>query len=148
MRSVALAVAAVVGCVLTTGCGDSKAKHAAAINKVVQQDKAAHDQIAASIGVWDKIWGNPKKIALYAGILRNIDLSECPQDFQQAFLKHAYAWSNLATVAESTSGLTGFFRGLGGTDVAPEIQRAQREISDTWLEVDRIARTYGVNVNQ
>ena len=75
-------------------------------------------------------------------------MSECPEEFQAVYLKHAYAWNNMVTVAKSTTGLNGFLRGLGGTDVGPEIQRAQREISDTWLEVDKVARTYGVNVNE
>jgi hypothetical protein len=137
---------------LLVGCGNSSSvparpDPAVAIRQVVQQDKTAHDEIAATIGVWDKIWGNPKKIALYAQRLKQIDLNPCPQDFQDAFLKHAYAWGNLALLAENTTGLKGAMRGLGGIDVTPEVHRAQREVSDTWFEVDRIARRYQVNVN-
>lgn len=144
------------GCALTIGCGGSteqnslqdRAKQAAAITSIVKQDRAAHEQIVASIGVWDKIWGNPDKIAQYSTTLRNFDLSGCPQDFQDAFLKHAYAWGTFANVAESVAGIKGIVRGFNGADAEPEIQRAQKEITDTWLEVDQIARRYGVNVNQ
>jgi hypothetical protein len=141
-----LAVCLVAGCGKSSS-GPARPDPAAAIRQVVQQDKAAHDEIAATIGVWDRIWGNPKKIALYAQRLKQIDLSPCPQEFQDAFLKHAYAWGKLAVVADSASGLKGIMRGMGGVDVTPEVHRAQREVSDTWMEVDRIARRYQVNVN-
>ena len=121
-----------------------RAVFARAIDNVIQQDKAFSREIQSTIGTWEQIWGASEQVNLYAQFLRNLDLSQCPPDFRDAFLKHAYAWTKVATAVESASGVTGFMRGLGGVDTTAEVNSAQREVADTWYEVDRIARGYGV----
>lgn len=89
-----------------------------------------------------------------------IDLSDCPADFREAYVRHIGTWEGLEQqimmepqgIGETL--LHGFMRGLGGdlSGGGNEINDARRywlhQIQSTFTEVRAIASRYGVDPNK
>lgn len=100
--------------------------------------------------------------------MRRVDLSDCPQDFREAYSKHIHAWEEAAQVQQAKADLAkdedaaaaaGVLATLFGTDDTPWSdheaavqrvdqyqQKASEDIHSTWQEVEDVARKYGVQI--
>lgn len=98
-------------------------------------------------------------IATYASAVKNLDMSQCPSEFREAYLRHANAWQDMAAqLAKEPDGvvegvLQGFLNSLGG-EFDGGAARMQRErdsryqsIKSTWVEVEAIAVRHGARLN-
>jgi hypothetical protein len=140
---------------LTTACvvgflvGCSRAvPHAAPIEKVIAADIALQHAAERRMGLWEKYWDRSAIIGQYAGQIAALDLSECPADFQQAYLAHTQAWASFHRQLANNSGFNGFVKGLllpyRIGDVVLEGENEQKQIQSTWFAVERVAQKYGV----
>ena len=80
---------------------------------------------------------------------RKIDLTRCPSDFQQAYIKHIYSCSELPPLLEKYDGVggavTAVLEGLADKfEGDKEWKRITKSISDTSREVEVVALKYGV----
>lgn len=144
------------------GCGGNQSannktqadQHAAAIREVLAQDKKAGEKCTEEVN-GDRL----AAVRTYCLTLRRIDLRRCPPDFQEAFLKHRYAWEEVIPFLEKYDGFTGDLISLfeiGSaiisnqsltTDKDREFERIRKTISATYFEVERTALRYGVQVD-
>lgn len=144
---------------VSLGCGGSPApsctthpdRYAVAIQEVFGQDKAAGEKCKADVKV-ERL----AAVRAYSLALRRIDLRRCPPDFQEAFLKHRYAWEEVVPFLEKYEGFTGDLISLfelGSaiidkysltTDKDREFDRIRKTITATYFEVEKIALRYGV----
>lgn len=97
-------------------------------------------------------------VAGMAERMRSIDLSACPPEFREAYVRHAAAWRGMAGQLKSepdgvVEGLViGFLRGLGGQldGGASEMQAARnhhmRAIQSTWGDVEATAARHGAKL--
>gem|GEM_PF-3056837 len=143
--------------------GDSGASSAArqqarmrsAIESVMATDNQMFDRMNSSVSS-----GTPpaQAIASYAARLKSIDMSQCPPEFREAYLRHANAWQGLGMQIDKEpqsfieSVLYGFLNGLRG-EFDGGLGRLQREhdsrfeaVVTTWGEVEAIAVRYGARL--
>ena len=104
--------------------------------------------------------------------MRAIDSSRCPKDFQSAYLTHIHAWERALQLeqralefqksnSETTLFVESFVRGFLGdplgkmnevnavkSDFAREVQTVQKEIQQTFHEVEKVALKYGAKLPQ
>ena len=77
----------------------------------------------------------------YAGTMTDLDESQLPQDFQNAWREHVSAWSDYSEFLNNSAK-------AGATNVE-HFDRARNryddEISSTWYEVLRVGRAYGAD---
>jgi hypothetical protein len=143
-------------------CSHSRAAYAQVVNtnyseaieQVLKQDKRNFNKLKAetdSRGI--------DALQDYITAFENVDLRGCPPDFQDAFLRHAEAWSELLFVKRRVEAKYGGFWGgvnafLDGWNndfkdyenkFDQELQQATSEVRDTWHEVKLIALKYGAN---
>lgn len=145
-----LACAAGAGCrgaVSATPAGD---RYAAAITAVLAEDKAASDRCrAADDGE------KPGAVRDYVKAVHEIDLRGCPPEFQEAFLRHAYAWDEVIPFLDKYDGLIGaavtlfeygsaVSAGTLTTEKDRALERIRRGIALTYLDVERVALRHGV----
>ncbi len=103
----------------------------------------------------------------HAEAMRRVDLSGCPQDFRDAYLKHVHAWDEKVAVHQAKAELDdqagadltmGVLAGLFGSDATPigdhvqkeqELDRlddvADNDIEITWRNVQDVALQYGAH---
>ncbi|MBA4192779.1 MAG: hypothetical protein C0467_32850 [Planctomycetaceae bacterium] len=125
--------------------------YATPIRAALNQDRSAGEKFREAAKT-DKL----AAVRDYLQALRQIDLRACPVDFQEAFLKHRYAWEELLPFMEKYDGYTGdlvaFFE-LGSaiinnqsttTEGDREVARIRKAISASYFEVEKIALRYGV----
>ena len=113
-----------------------------------------------------------EKVNIIVERMRSINLSDCPEDFQDAYLRHIEAWSKaipLIEAAEEMNGsenllkniIIGFVGGYTGqfhlvadkimsdintcNDLKAAVQLVDAEIKNTFHEVLRIAQKYKVD---
>lgn len=125
--------------------------YTAAIHKVFEKDHKAGNIFKSEVKS-DRLAAARN----YTLALRRIDLRSCPTDFQEAFLKHRYAWDELALLLEKYDGFTGDLLALFelGSAIAnerslttegdKEYDRVRRAIAASYFEVEKIALRYGV----
>lgn len=104
----------------------------------------------------------------HVNAMRNVDLSDCPEDFRTAYSHHIHAWEEAAVVQqaktkldneEDGAALGGLLAAMFGSDDTPwaDHQQAEQEVSQlsrkangdihsTWHEVEDAARKYGVQM--
>jgi uncharacterized protein YceK len=156
-RLLAVASVAFVALAALSGCGSAtsdstssvqakRQRYADAITAVLARDKQLSDWAVTEI---EKGANAPAVLQLCVDEMRKIDLTGCPAEFQQAYLKHVYAWSEVPPLMRKYEGVRGFFtallEGAAGTyDGDAEAKRIQKGIRDTLLEVETIALRYGV----
>jgi hypothetical protein len=129
-------------------------RHATVIKAVFDLDRAAGERFKTDVKA-DRV----AAARAYTQTLRGIDLRSCPADFQEAFLKHRYAWGELVPYLEKYSGFTGdlivLFE-LGSaivtrtsltTEGDREFDRIRRGITQTYYEVEKVALRYGVQAD-
>jgi hypothetical protein len=160
-----LAKAALLSLVIlsSVGCKDSKTASQtkqedhfpAAIREVLAKDQAASTRFRR-----EEKDDRLDAVRRYCQALRRIDLRQCPNDFQEAFLKHIYAWEELVPLLEKFDGLTGDLMSLfevGSSVVTKqslttegdrEFARVRQAISATYFEVEKAALRYGVQAGQ
>lgn len=86
----------------------------------------------------------------YAAALRKTDTSDCPRDFQFAWLEYVHAWERLAHYGPIDRGFD-LSMTVAGVKGAPEVvpgvaRRAElRNTDEPWFKVERIALAYGVS---
>ena len=121
-----------------------KEQHAASIREVLRLDKQYAGQ-ADQDARRDRVLATRTLVRN----MQNIDLLKCPTEFQDAYLKHCYAWADLVPLVEKYDGFSGslmaFVEGLSGQykgDI--ELARIRKNIADTVYEVERISLRYGV----
>ena len=122
-----------------------RAKTMSAIRTALLADIALNKEIFGGRSTADC---DAKTIHAYAQGLREIDMSDCPRDFQLAYLDHLHAWESLARTRGSVD-LVGFVIKSLVTKSLPNIpdeQPIHDEIARTWDEVERIALSYGVRM--
>ena len=135
--------------------GCSRSSYKSAITSVLEQDKRASEGITS--------------YAEYVVNQNKINLSDCPDDFKKAYLKHKNAWMGRADVEKELllfkkmyvsdeAKLEAFLRGsaydygmLGEVKEAAERikaheNQADKEVRDTFIEVLNIAVDYGVDI--
>lgn len=81
----------------------------------------------------------------YAAAVSEIDVTQCPSEFRQAFLRHREAWQIATQVIRKYGSLD-----KAEKDGTPDEKRllngkSEQSIEATWLEVQRIADKYGAN---
>lgn len=138
----------------------NKARYKQAIETVLEQDKKAARGVERSAST---LWVIPQR-------MRNIDLSECPEDFRTAYRKHIEAWDKTvplcrriedfsgwgnklkAFLAGLAAGLTGrhelvasnFLENLSENEsIKQEARKIEDEIKTTWITVVEVANSYG-----
>lgn len=106
----------------------------------------------------------------HTAAMRQVDLTDCPQDFRVAYMNHIHAWDEKVTVnqakvkldnEEDGAAVAGLLAGLFGSNATPwsdhvraeqEVQRldavASSDITSTWQQVELIASKYGAQVPQ
>ena len=135
------------------GCSRSSSK--IAIISVLEQDRKANDGTTS--------------VAEYVANQNKIDLSDCPNDFKKAYIKHLNAWREMASVEQEVlllkkmyvsdeAQVEAFVRGINYdygmlTEVRESLERvkahesqAKKEIRDTFGIVLDIASDYGVDI--
>ena len=152
---IAVAVFVVV-ITLSRGLGaPSDAQAAAAIKKVIAADSSAYADVTSVAEVLEN--------------MKAIDLSECPDDFADAYRAHIAAWEAMAQL-EKDALVWGEAYGISGeltstfmrNDVydfdsvgeasperdrlADENQRITKDVISTFKQVEKIARSYGVDL--
>lgn len=103
------------------------------------------------MGVVETLWSPSSAIKRYVDGLRAIDKSECPEDFQEAYLQHIHAWQRFQIEKANNEGLTAFLKGyFGDRDSFMQSlhadETAQKEIAETWFQVERIALKHGASL--
>jgi len=128
-----------------TGCSDPSAE---AIRAVIAEDARLGEQCRQGMKL------DPKDaVSTYVKAMSLIDITRCPDDFNRAFLRHRNAWSELLPLLTKYEGfwggVTAFMEGFGGDAHYGEekLERINREIKASWLEVELIASRYGVSAN-
>ena len=148
---VVVAILVVLG---TAGCNGQ----ARAIENVLQADKGTSP--------------NAKSIGEVVTRMRAIDGSKCPKEFQSAYLTHIHAWERGAqwerratefhkNSAEPSQFVESFVRGFLGdplgkmnevnaarTEFEREAQAIQKEIQQTFQDVEKVALKYGAKLPQ
>jgi hypothetical protein len=149
-------------CLLSIGCSKSvptgkstpdsdraatdKERHATAISVVLAKDKQLGERAKDEI----KKGSNASTvIQLCVDEMRKINLIQCPPEFQEAYLKHVYAWAELPSLVQRYEGISGtllaFLEGaVGKYEGDAEAKRIQKGIRETFLAVETIALRYGV----
>jgi hypothetical protein len=101
--------------------------------------------------------GDVYAVARYAQTLQTLDLRGCPPEFQEAYLRHANAWTTYANILVENKDryngdlgfVTAIVEGLANTyPVQQELSYANSVIAETWIQVKMAALQYNVNVGQ
>ncbi|MCE9555424.1 MAG: hypothetical protein K8T91_18900 [Planctomycetes bacterium] len=128
------------------GCGKSKPNYAGAIEEVLKQDRIN----AATFNRDRKTNGDTIAVKRYAAAMESVDLRSCPESFQQAFLRHKFAWQKQAQLLEKYDNVLGTIEavlGLGTSDgVVAQQQEISKEIEKSWQECQKIAVHYGARL--
>ncbi len=145
-------VAILAGCSRSTPTPSTQPdRHAEAIKQAFDQDRIAGNKFKQDVKV-DRL----AAARAYVQALRGVDLRSCPHDFQEAFLKHRYAWDELVPHLEKYAGFSGDLLALlefGSaviakrsltTDGELEFERIRKGITSTYFEVEKTALRYGV----
>ena len=145
-RSVVIFMGGLVLAITGSGCNDGAKQQATAIKQVLAKDKQISDWMEAEV---KKGTHAPTVVRMAVGRMRKIDLTRCPSGFQQAYLKHVYAWSEMPPLLEKYDGVGGFFTSFleGLTDRYDgdkEAKRIQKSIRETFLDVETVSLKYGV----
>jgi hypothetical protein len=129
---------------LLAGCGESnRERQEKAVGRVIAADRKL------ALSVKDQSGMGSTKLTGYVVALRNIDFSNCPEDFTQAYRCHIDAWDNYAKWLHDNEGATYLWKRLFTTrasTIENEDIRQQGEVKRTWKEVQRISRSYGIEV--
>lgn len=146
-------LALVCGCNKEVPVQSQKARYAAAIREVFAQDNAASKKCKQAVKT-----NRLEALRAYVQALRQIDLRSCPADFQEAFLKHRYAWDEIIPYLEKYSGFAGDVLGLFEFGVAvimdrslttegdKEFVRIRKAIASAYFDVEKVGLKYEVQV--
>lgn len=133
-----------------------QARMRSAMESVLAQDKELNIRIKSHISSGSK---PADAIATYASALKSLDMSQCPTEFREAYLRHANAWRDFALqLGKEPQGgvdavLQGFINGLSGEfdGGAGRLQRARdsrmEAVSSTWGEVEAITVRHGARLS-
>jgi hypothetical protein len=133
-----------------------KRTQAAAIERVLQQDKALAPQAA----VYMKKGASPANtVDWLVTQMRNIDMSGCPGEFRAAYLRHCDAWRAMANQLRSEEGsvgeqiLLGAFNCLtrgeidgGAGRISAAHDQCSEAIAATFADVEAVAAQYEANL--
>jgi len=117
--------------------------------------RSIRSALLADVSLNKKIFGgrsiancDAKTIQTYAQGLRDIDMVDCPRDFQVAYLDHVHAWESLARSRGSVDPVGAVIKFLVTKSLpsSPDEQPIHDEITRTWDKVERIALSYGVRM--
>jgi hypothetical protein len=119
------------------------------IRNVLNTDHAINVAASQQASLSDVAWDQSKMVGGIVLCMRQINLSGCPDDFREAYLRHIDAWAEYQNVAESYGGWTGFIKGFvtAGASIIPAYQEgssAQQKIRATWNDVLASAQRHGV----
>lgn len=106
----------------------------------------------------------------HVAAMRQVDISDCPQEFRTAYMNHIHAWDEAAAVAqakakldhdEDAAAFAGALASLFNSDATPwsdhlraeqEAERltavASKDIASTWQEIENLAGKYGARLPQ
>ena len=111
-------------------------QYEAAVEQTVGQnpDRIADSQVAG-------------KFKTISSKLSQIDLSDCPDDFQRAFRKHATEWARLGSAISrvQASNSSSF---SGNHSASMDQTKAQFELQHTWDRVKSIANQHGLEIRE
>jgi hypothetical protein len=143
---------AVLGLLFVRACSSSNPKLAPPhvpnfVGEVISADKEAYTRFKASLTWKDKYWDATPKVREYANAMHRIPTNGCPEDFREAYGRHVYAVHQLADTLAGASGINGAVRAWEGGRPGTAVFEANKKVLDTWEQVDRIARKYGVQVD-
>ena len=119
------------------------------IRAVLLTDRTVGQAVARQAGLADIAWDQSQMVGKIVEGMRQIDLSGCPDDFREAYLRHIDAWAGYQNVAESYGGWTGFIKGfftMGAVAIPAytESSAAQRRVKSTFDDVLASAQRHGV----
>lgn len=141
--------------ILSSGCGSIQdAMYKDAIEKALHEDALTGKQPTAE----------------HVAAMRNVDMSNCPPDFREAYMKHIHAWEQEAAVYEAKmkldndedgAAVAGVLATLFDSDATPWSDHVQAEqkikslaasaseqVSSTWRDIETIASRYGAKAPQ
>lgn len=133
-----------------------QARMRSAMESVLAKDTELSKRIKSHISSGSK---PADAIATYASALKSLDMSQCPTEFREAYLRHANAWRDFALqVGKEPQGfadgvLQGFLNSLSGEfdGGAGRLQKARdnrmEAVSSTWGEVEAIAVRHGARLS-
>jgi hypothetical protein len=150
---VALALIACVPVALLAGCDSiQNAIYKSAIEKAIHEDA---------------LTGHEPTID-HVNAMRQVDLSDCPPEFREAYSHHIHAWEEAAQVQlakakldndEDSAAVAGILASVFDADATPwsdHVQAVNRvnqlqaqahdDIQSTWQGVEDVARKYGVQI--
>jgi len=122
-----------------------RASVAKSIRDVLNTDRAMYHEVFAEA---HDATPSAETVLAYTQGLREIDMSDCPTDFQLAYLDHIHAWESLARARSSVIKNVIFSLLTGTIPNISDEQPIREEIAKTWNEVERIALSYGVEVQK
>ncbi len=152
-RHLAVILMAGLPMLVATGCSVAQdALYKSAIEKALHED--------ALIG--------KDPTAGHTAAMRQVDMSDCPQEFRVAYMNHIHAWDEAAAVGQAKTKLDneedgaavgGILASLFGADATPwsdhvraqeEVQRlagvAAGDIKSTWQQIEVLAAKYGAQM--
>jgi hypothetical protein len=120
-----------------------------AIRSVLDEDQRIAAEIDAQFGISHRFWNGSDLLLERAQRMDDVDLSDCPKDFQAAYKRHVMAWMEFARVTASNEGINSLVKGFysGGMSALPAMsahEQAGEEINATWSQVQQVAIAYGV----
>lgn len=95
---------------------------------------------------------DPEKIELgvsierYTSALNQLDFTNCPNDFQEAYQKHIFAWMKMTRVAHRFPDLRGemhdLFDEIEESEMQDQFKPLLKEIWDTWAVIEQVYEPY------
>ena len=155
MRQAYLPLTAILAFTALSGCDAiQNTRYRTAIEKALHQDALTGKD------------ATPGHIAA----MRQVDISDCPQEFRVAYMNHIHAWDEASAVAqakaklaneEDAAAFAGALASLFNSDATPwsdhlhteqEAEHltavAGQDIASTWQEIENLAGKYGARLPQ
>jgi hypothetical protein len=151
--SITLASLVGLGALLVTGCDSiQNAIYKSAIQKAIHEDALTGNAVSAD----------------HVNAMRQVDLTDCPPEFREAYSHHIHAWQEAVQVQlakteldkdEDAAAVEGILATVFDLDATPwgdhvqaenQVQQLQAkangDIESTWQEVEDVGRKYGVQM--
>jgi len=131
----------------SAGASPSGENYTEAIKAILSQD----EQLGAIRNHASEDTSLAVGIRQYVDGLDRLDFSACPEDFTQTFRQHRDAWVATIGFFERFDNERGELHEIwevinqGDKDQKAEFEKISRPITDSWTEIEVLARKYGLN---
>ena len=138
---------------LFSGCSDSASVQSRAVKNVIDAD-VQHKVAMPSPNDENGIHKLHNWMTEYLKTAESADLTACPREFHDAYLKHVFEWKNAERyVAELAQRDVGYWGAMWmlvsgeGLMIQAELSRLNDRIQTTWHAVELSALRHGVEVD-